>query len=116
MRVVERLREIGLPHAASKYEELAQLASEEKFSYEEFTVKLIEEEKKERARRREEVLLRLSNFPVIKTFEGFDFSFNPTIEKKVIEELRSLRFIEEHSNLLFLGPPGVGNYRKFLFM
>ena len=63
MRVVERLREIGLPHAASKYEELAQLASEEKFSYEEFTLKLIEEENKERARRREEVLLRLSNFP-----------------------------------------------------
>ncbi|MCD6194219.1 MAG: IS21-like element helper ATPase IstB [Candidatus Aminicenantes bacterium] len=40
--------------------------------------------------------------------EGFDFSFNPTIEKRVIEELRSLRFIEEHSNLVFLGPPGVG--------
>jgi len=108
MRVVEGLREIGLPHAASKYEELAQLASKEKFSYEEFTLKLIEEEKKERARRREEVLLRLSNLPVIKTFAGFDFSFNPSIDKKMIEELRSLRFIEEHSNLLFLGPPGVG--------
>jgi len=105
-------------YVSSKYEELAHKVADEKISYEEFILKLTENEKKERARRQEEVLLRMSNFPVIKAFEGFDFSFNPTIEKKVIEELRSLRFIEEHSNLLFLGPPGVGktqrlrNYRK----
>lgn len=108
MNVVERLREIGLHHAASKYDELARKAAEEKCSYEQFILKLAEQEKRERARRREEVLLRLSNFPVIKTFEGFDFRFNPSIEKKVLEELRTLRFIEERSNVLFLGPPGVG--------
>jgi len=108
MNVVERLREVGLHHAASKYEDLAREAAEKKFSYEEFISRLADQEKRERSRRREEVLLRLSNFPVIKTFEGFDFSFNPSIEKKVIEELRSLRFIEERSNVLFLGPPGVG--------
>lgn len=108
MTIVEKLQEIGLGYAAAKYEEVAQKASEKKFSYEEFIVKLLEQEKRERSRRREEILLRLSNFPVIKTFDGFDFSFNASIEKKVIEELRTMRFIEESSNVLFLGPPGVG--------
>ncbi len=108
MSIVEKLKDIGLNHAALTYDDLAREAAEEKYSYEQFIVKLIEKEKRERSKRREEVLLRLSNFPVIKTLKGFDFSFNPSIEKKVIEELKSLRFIEEHSNVLFLGPPGVG--------
>ncbi|MFQ6110204.1 MAG: IS21-like element helper ATPase IstB, partial [Candidatus Aminicenantales bacterium] len=108
MNVVERLKELGLHHAASGYDALAREAAEKNYSYEEFISRLAEQEKRERSRRREEVLLRLSNFPVIKTFEGFDFSFNPSIEKKVMEELRTLRFIKERSNVLFLGPPGVG--------
>ena len=73
MNVVERLRDVGLTHAASKYEDLAREAAEKKYSYEEFITKLAEQEKSERSRRREEVLLRLSNFPVLKTFKGFDF-------------------------------------------
>lgn len=108
MTAVEALREIGLSHAAEHYDVLARKASKEKYSYEQFILKLADQEKRERAKRREEILLRLSHFPVIKTFAGFDYSFNPSIDKKVIEELKSLRFVQERSNVLFLGPPGVG--------
>jgi DNA replication protein DnaC len=44
----------------------------------------------------------------VKTFEQFDFSFQPSIDERQIRELRSLRFIHEASNVIFLGPPGVG--------
>ncbi len=108
MRVEERLQEIGMVHAAQRYPEIARAAAKEKCSYEAFLTKLLEVERRERLRRREEVLLRLSNFPVVKTFEGFDFRFNPSIEKTVMEELRTLGFLRERSNVLFLGPPGVG--------
>jgi DNA replication protein DnaC len=44
----------------------------------------------------------------VKTFEQFDFGFQPSIDERQIRELRSLRFIHEASNVIFLGPPGVG--------
>jgi DNA replication protein DnaC len=52
--------------------------------------------------------LQLAHFPFIKTFEQFDFSFQPSIDERQIRELRSLRFIHDASNVIFLGPPGVG--------
>ena len=44
----------------------------------------------------------------MKTFDQFDFGFQPSIDERQIRELRSLRFIHEASNVIFLGPPGVG--------
>jgi DNA replication protein DnaC len=52
--------------------------------------------------------LQLAHLPFVKTFEQFDFSFQPSIDERQIRELRSLRFIHEASNVIFPGPPGVG--------
>jgi DNA replication protein DnaC len=38
----------------------------------------------------------------------FEFDFQPSIDRAVIAELSTLRFVEERRNALFLGPPGVG--------
>jgi len=46
--------------------------------------------------------------PFRKTFEQFDFGFQPSIDEKQIRELRTLRFVHEASNVILLGPPGVG--------
>ncbi|MEW6406700.1 MAG: ATP-binding protein, partial [Chloroflexota bacterium] len=51
-------------------------------------------------------------FPFLKTLEEFDFSFQPALNQKEVSKLSSLEFIENKENLLFLGPPGVGNYVK----
>lgn len=51
---------------------------------------------------------RLAGFPYLKTVEDFDFSFQPSIDKKRIKELSTLRFISGGENIVFLGPPGVG--------
>jgi DNA replication protein DnaC len=42
----------------------------------------------------------------MKTFDQFDFGFQPSIDERQIRELRTLRFIHEASNVIFLGPPG----------
>jgi DNA replication protein DnaC len=52
--------------------------------------------------------LQLAHLPFIKTFDHFDFSFQPSIDERQIRELRSLRFIHEASDVILLGPPGVG--------
>ena len=44
----------------------------------------------------------------MKTFQQFDFSFQPSIDERQIRELQTLRFVHEASNVILLGPPGVG--------
>ena len=53
-------------------------------------------------------LVRMAGFPYYKTFEDFDFSFQPTINKEEIFDFKNLRFIENKENILFVGSPGVG--------
>lgn len=52
--------------------------------------------------------IRMSAFPMRKTLEDFDFTFQPSIDKRQIDELTTLRFMETAENIVFLGPPGVG--------
>ncbi|MDK2839492.1 MAG: hypothetical protein PWQ83_1042 [Thermosipho sp. (in: thermotogales)] len=40
--------------------------------------------------------------------EDFDFDFQPGINKQQILNLKSLRFVENNQNILFVGTPGVG--------
>ena len=47
-------------------------------------------------------------FRDLKTLDQFDFSFNPSINKRQIYDLATCRFIREAKDVLWLGPPGVG--------
>ncbi|PYS10760.1 MAG: hypothetical protein DMG17_24060 [Acidobacteria bacterium] len=48
--------------------------------------------------------LQLAHLPFVKNFDQFDFGFQPSIDERQIRELRTLRFIHEASNVIFLGP------------
>jgi DNA replication protein DnaC len=61
-----------------------------------------------RNNRRLQAAMRSSRLPAVKTLEGFDFSFQPSIKREQIESLHELGFIERKENVVFLGPPGVG--------
>src|SRR6266511_3457928 len=52
--------------------------------------------------------LRFAHFPVIKRLEDFDFDAQPGLDRSLVEELATLRFVEEKANVLMVGPPGVG--------
>lgn len=52
--------------------------------------------------------VKTANFPFIKEIEDFDFNFQPTVNKKQILDLATLRFIDNAENILFVGTPGVG--------
>ena len=55
-----------------------------------------------------EARTRVSGIPVKKRIQDYDFKFQKSIDKKVIDELCTLRFIHNQENLIILGPPGVG--------
>jgi len=69
---------------------------------------LLNEEIEERKRMSKEGVIRTAGFPFIKTLEDYDYDFQPTIDKNYIEDLATLRFLENNENILFIGNPGVG--------
>jgi DNA replication protein DnaC len=69
---------------------------------------LFEQEKKHREATAFERRMKSAAFPVKKTLEEFDFEFQSSIDKKVIEDLETLRFVHNAENVVLLGPPGVG--------
>jgi len=76
-----------------------------------FTDTLVELTSKEisfRAERAARINLKISNFPYEKRISDFDFSYQPSIDKQVIDDLVSLRFVESKENVLFIGSSGVG--------
>jgi DNA replication protein DnaC len=52
--------------------------------------------------------LRFSCLPEPWTINDFDFSAQPGVDEKLVRDLATLRFLDDASNVLFVGPPGVG--------
>ena len=47
-----------------------------------------------------------AHFPVIKTIESFDFALQPQLPKAKFLELFDCAFVEQHRNVICIGPPG----------
>lgn len=69
---------------------------------------LLERELEARKERSLQSKIRRSKIPRITTLEGFNWGFNPTINKDRIENVATLNFIKKVGIVLFLGQPGTG--------
>src|SRR6266508_2692386 len=88
--------------------ELIDAAQRGKPSYTAFAEDLLGVEVASAERRKLAGRLRFAHFPVIKRLEDFDFDAQPGLDRSLVEELATLRFVEEKANVLMVGPPGVG--------
>jgi len=83
-------------------------AEQEKPSYTRFLERLLAVEVEATEQRRLEGRLRFASFPSQKTLAMIDYDAQPGLDRKMVEELATLRFVAEHANVLLIGPPGVG--------
>jgi IstB-like ATP binding protein/Transposase, Mutator family len=58
--------------------------------------------------RRVKMALRMTKLSTIKTLAGFDFSFQPSLDRNRILALAQLDFVDRNEVIHFLGPPGTG--------
>ncbi len=99
---------LGLKTVESRLETMLEQAAKKEPSYGDFLLDVLRAEVDERRSRYVRARLQLAHLPYVKTFDQFDFGFQPSIDERQIRELRTLRFVHEASNVIFLGPPGVG--------
>lgn len=112
MTAIERLHDVagalGLSALDGRMEALLEQASKKEPSYGDFLLDALNAEADARRQGYLKTRLQLAHLPYLKTFDQFDFSFQPSIDERQIRELRTLRFVHEASNVILLGPPGVG--------
>lgn len=83
-------------------------ALENQISYLEFLELLVEDECVRRQSNGYQTRLRESKLQSQKILDSYDFSFQPDLDKKMVHELASGRFIDLRQNVVFMGKPGVG--------
>ena len=69
---------------------------------------LLAEELTVRENRRIKTALRMARLATIKTLPGFDFSFQPSLDRERVLALAELQFVDRREVVHFLGPPGTG--------
>ena len=104
-RVLEKMK---MTHLEAQLESVCEQASKRDLSYKEFLTEALSVEWKGRHLKGVESRLSQARLPWVKTLDQFDFTFQPSIDRKVIRELSGLSFVERAENVVLLGPPGVG--------
>jgi DNA replication protein DnaC len=80
----------------------------QQLSYEAFLHQALRVELQGRQQRALERRVRAARLPFPARLETFDFSFQPTVSERLVRELAGLTFMQTATNVVLLGPPGVG--------
>ena len=102
------LEQMGLDMAAQLLDAQLEQSLHAQHTYVQFLDALLSYEQQERQHKSRETRLKLARLPHRKGLEDFDFSFQPSIDKRQIDELATLAFVARDENVILLGPPGVG--------
>jgi DNA replication protein DnaC len=101
-------RALKAPAAARALPKLADRARAEDWSYERFAQALLSTEHASREAHGGEGRIKAARFPARKTLEEFDFTFQHSVKKTLIQHLGQLDFLHGRENVVLLGPPGTG--------
>jgi DNA replication protein DnaC len=107
-RLQEQMQRLRLFKSRERLEALLQDATAKEASYADFLDTLLTEEVASKTAKHVTMRTHLARFPFVKSLETFDFSYQPSLDKKQIQTLSSCHFIEHGENVVLLGPPGVG--------
>jgi DNA replication protein DnaC len=104
----QNLRDFKLAGMLMALEERIVYANDKQLSYQQFLTLLCEDEANNRKDNGYKKRYMKAKLPAHKTVEDFDFAFQPSLNKKLINDALTCQFIKEKRNLIFIGNPGTG--------
>src|SRR5262249_11319663 len=102
------LKQLRLPTMQAEYEALAREAAAANESYPQYLLRLTELEVAARAANVLKARIKQAGFPVLKDFDSYDFTAQPSLAKLKVLELTGGQWLEERSNICFVGNSGTG--------
>lgn len=107
-RLRSNLKRLSLHTVAQVFEEEADKAAKSEMSYTAFLTRLVDEEIAAKTDRSVNARVSKARFPMLRTLEEFDFTFQPSLSAARIRELGELGFLSKTENIVLIGRPGVG--------
>jgi DNA replication protein DnaC len=108
MELEPLLEKLRMEHLGAQLDTICEQAAKRELGYREFLLDALSAEWQGRHLKGVESRLGPARLPWVKTLDQFDFSFQPSLDRKVVRELAGLGFVERAENVVLLGPPGVG--------
>ena len=110
-RLAANLEEPGLEGMASSVPEYVRLVADGRKSLVDAMLELTDAQIALKRRADDERRTRMANFPYIKTLADFDWGFQPSVPRGLVEQLATLEFVDRGDNVVLVGSPGVGKTR-----
>jgi DNA replication protein DnaC len=104
----QNLQYLKLPFMLAQHEDLAKQAAQKQWSHVDYLDRLVNGEADVRRDRSIQRRIRLARFPVVKTLDQFRWSWPKKINRLQVQNLFRLQFVQEKSNVIFLGGVGLG--------
>ena len=101
-------RRLNLAHTRRIYQDVADKAEKENWSYRDFLALLLAEEVAHRKQTRLQRFTRKAHFPFFKTIDEFDFSLQTTLRQSLLGSYLGPDFVTEGRSLIFYGKTGRG--------
>lgn len=106
--LAHHLKQLKLPTVLREYEKLARECARDGVDHSRYLLRLIELELIDRERRTVERRIRAARFPAVKSFDTFDFTAIPSLNKMLVLELARCEYILRRENIIALGNSGTG--------
>ena len=107
-RILAALKRLQLTHLRETLAAVLSEAAKRQWTYREFLDQILRREVDAKQGKRVQMGMQIAHFPCVRTLEGFDFAFQPSVDERLVQELSTGNFMAHGENVLIFGPPGVG--------
>ena len=107
-RLERHLTRLKLVSTRERLDGLLEAGAKGEMSFLEFLDHVIREEVQNKDQKRARMRIQMAKFPLDRRLEDYDFSLQPSLDRRLITELETGRYLANATNVLLLGPPGVG--------
>ncbi len=106
--LAHHLKQLKLPTVLREYEKVARECAQGGVDHTRYLLRLIELELIDRERRTVERRIRAARFPAVKSFDTFDFTAIPSLNKMLVLDLARCEYVLRRENVIALGNSGTG--------
>ena len=106
--LAHHLKQLKLPTVLREYDKIARECARDGVDHPSYLLRLIELELIDRERRTVERRIRAARFPAVKSFDTFEFTAIPSLNKMLVLELARCEYILRRENIIALGNSGTG--------
>ena len=104
----QQLAQLRLNHIKEEVEQIIHQAGVDQLSLTDYSMRLLEKEIIHRKNKSIQTKLKRAKLPAAHDLDQFDFTHQNGITKDQLAQLRELLWLDQHYNLLLMGPSGTG--------